>query len=63
MGVADGSCVAFRTGLRLWVLLMATKSAVMSIRMLVVVSSVTSKWMITSILSDGTFKFSVVASL
>jgi len=58
-GVEIGSgavTVALSTGLRLWLLLIATQSAVMSIRTLVVAPSWISKWMIISILPEGTFK-------
>ena len=61
--VSEGTTVALSTGLRLWLLLIAAESADMSIKTLVVAFSFISKWIIMSILSDGTFRLSVVPSL
>ena len=57
-----GVTVALSTGLRLLLLLMATVSAVMSISTLVVAPSSIWKWIIMSILSEGTFRLAVVPS-
>lgn len=60
--VAGSVTVALTTGLRLWLLLMATESAVISISTLVVASSLIWKWTIISILSEGTFKLTTLPS-
>ena len=65
MGVGSGVggvTVALITGLRLLLLLMATVSAVISISTFVVESSFIWKWIIKSILSEGTFKSAVLPS-
>lgn len=60
---AGGVTTAFSTGLRLLLLLMATESAVMSMRTLVIAPSFISNLMIISILLEGTFKTAVVPSV
>ena len=60
---AGGVTAALSTGLRLLLLLMATESAVMSMRTLVIAPSFISNLTIISILSDGTFRTAVVPSV
>ncbi len=60
--IAGGMTVALRTGLRLWLLLMATESAVISMSTLVVAFSLISNLTSKSILPEGTFKTAVLPS-